>query len=62
LPEGMATARSRVCEAARFHALLLEEADSLLERWREAGDTPGRGERTGRGGRGGRGTRVAASA
>jgi DNA-binding transcriptional regulator GbsR (MarR family) len=30
-----APGRARLCEAARFHALLLEEADALLERWRE---------------------------
>jgi DNA-binding transcriptional regulator GbsR (MarR family) len=35
LPEEMVAARSRVCEAARFHALLMDEADSLLERWRD---------------------------
>ncbi|HSJ23473.1 MAG TPA: MarR family transcriptional regulator [Longimicrobiales bacterium] len=35
LPEGMDCARSRLCEAARFHDLLMEEADLLLERWRE---------------------------
>jgi DNA-binding transcriptional regulator GbsR (MarR family) len=35
LPEEMAAGRARLCEAARFHTLLLEEADSLLERWRE---------------------------
>jgi DNA-binding transcriptional regulator GbsR (MarR family) len=34
LPEDMHAARARVCEAARFHALLMEEADSLLDRWR----------------------------
>jgi DNA-binding transcriptional regulator GbsR (MarR family) len=36
LPREMPAGRERVCEAARFHALLMEEADSLLERWREA--------------------------
>jgi DNA-binding transcriptional regulator GbsR (MarR family) len=35
LPADMAPARERLEEAARFHALLLEEADSLLERWRD---------------------------
>jgi DNA-binding transcriptional regulator GbsR (MarR family) len=34
LPDDMLAARVRVCEAARFHTLLMEEADSLLERWR----------------------------
>jgi DNA-binding transcriptional regulator GbsR (MarR family) len=34
LPEEMSIGRQRICEAARFHALLMEEADSLLERWR----------------------------
>jgi DNA-binding transcriptional regulator GbsR (MarR family) len=35
LPEELHCGRVRICEAARFHTLLMEEADSLLERWRE---------------------------
>jgi DNA-binding transcriptional regulator GbsR (MarR family) len=35
LPDEMGCARARVCEAARFHSLLMEEADSLLVRWRD---------------------------
>lgn len=36
LPPDLAAGRARVCEAVRFHALLMEEADSLLARWRDA--------------------------
>jgi DNA-binding transcriptional regulator GbsR (MarR family) len=35
LPPELEAGRHRICEAAGFHALLMEEADSLLERWRE---------------------------
>ncbi len=34
LPEEMTVARGRLAEAARFHAFLLGEGDSLLARWR----------------------------
>jgi len=34
LPSDMGCGRARVGEAARFHALLMEESDSLLEKWR----------------------------
>jgi DNA-binding transcriptional regulator GbsR (MarR family) len=36
LPEEMDTARLRLREAERFHALLAEEVDLLVERWRLA--------------------------
>jgi DNA-binding transcriptional regulator GbsR (MarR family) len=39
LPEEMTVARGRLAEAARFHAFLLDEGDTLLERWR-AGHAP----------------------
>ncbi len=34
LPEEMVTGRERLREAAEFHELLLEDAASLIERWR----------------------------
>lgn len=34
LPEEMRCGRARICEAARFHELLMDESDSLLEKWR----------------------------
>jgi hypothetical protein len=42
LPDTMVAGRARLCEAARFHALLVEEADSLIERWRHS-NAAGRG-------------------
>jgi DNA-binding transcriptional regulator GbsR (MarR family) len=35
LPPGMLAGQERLCEAARFHAMLVEEAESLITRWRE---------------------------
>jgi DNA-binding transcriptional regulator GbsR (MarR family) len=40
LPEDMEAGRVRICEASRFHALLMEEADSLIERWRQLKPDP----------------------
>ncbi|HEV2148906.1 MAG TPA: MarR family transcriptional regulator [Longimicrobiaceae bacterium] len=34
LPPEMEGARARLAEAARFHAFLLEEGDTLVDRWR----------------------------
>jgi DNA-binding transcriptional regulator GbsR (MarR family) len=34
LPREMETARERLREAGRFHALLVDELDTLIERWR----------------------------
>jgi DNA-binding transcriptional regulator GbsR (MarR family) len=35
LPEGMDVGRERLLEAERFHVLLAEESERLMERWRE---------------------------
>jgi DNA-binding MarR family transcriptional regulator len=35
LPDGMDVGRERLLEAERFHELLAEESERLMERWRE---------------------------
>jgi DNA-binding transcriptional regulator GbsR (MarR family) len=35
LPPGMLAGQERLCEAARFHEMLVEEAESLITRWRD---------------------------
>ena len=39
LPPEMAAGKRRLAEATRFHELMIEGIDRLLERWREAGTT-----------------------
>jgi DNA-binding transcriptional regulator GbsR (MarR family) len=34
LPEHMHTSRTRLVEAVRFHSLLIDETDTLLDKWR----------------------------
>jgi DNA-binding transcriptional regulator GbsR (MarR family) len=41
LPVEMDTARHRLSEAARFHALLLDEAETLIAKWVEGVDEAG---------------------
>jgi DNA-binding transcriptional regulator GbsR (MarR family) len=36
IPDEMRTGRQRLAEAERFHSLLIEELDTLVERWRAA--------------------------
>lgn len=39
LPPDMTTGRHRLREAERFHALLIDELDTLIERWRVSRET-----------------------
>jgi DNA-binding transcriptional regulator GbsR (MarR family) len=45
LPPEMEVGRSRLCQADRFHALMLEETKRMVERWKAENEVPAREDR-----------------